>query len=187
MATSVLLFAGLDKNGDNNLWVTDGTAAGTSEISVAGVGSEGLFGPPPASPYFAALPGGRVLFSGIDAKGDTNLWVTNGTSAGTSEISLAKQDPGGLNPQFLTVFGSKVLFEGSDKNHHGNLWITDGTAAGTSEISVTGQHTQSFVPQDFTVLGSKVLFNGQELQQQLRPLGDERHGGGNVRDFRSQY
>ena len=130
---------------------------------------------------------GRVLFSGIDAKGDFNLWVTNGTAAGTSEISLAKQDPGGLIPQFLTVFGSKVLFEGSDKNHHGNLWVTDGTAAGTSEISVTGQHTQSFVPQDFAVLGSKVLFNGQELQQQLRPLGDERHGGGNVRDFRSQY
>ena len=55
----------------------------------------------------AASPDGRVLFSGIDAKGDFNLWVTNGTSAGTSEISLAKQDPGGLNPQFLTVFGSK--------------------------------------------------------------------------------
>ena len=162
MATNVLLFAGLDKNGDNNLWVTDGTAAGTSEISVAGVGSEGLFGLPPASPYFAASPDGRVLFSGIDAKGDSNLWVTNGTSAGTSEISLAKQDPDGLNPQFLTVFGNKVLFEGSDKNLNGNLWITDGTAAGTSEISVNGQNTQNFVPQDFTVLGSKVLFNGQD-------------------------
>ena len=98
MATSVLLFAGLDKNGDNNLWVTDGTAARTSEISVAGVGSEGLFGLPPALPYFAASPDGRVLFNGIDARGDFNLWVTNGTAAGTSEISLAKQDPGGLNP-----------------------------------------------------------------------------------------
>jgi ELWxxDGT repeat protein len=162
MATNVLLFAGLDKNGDNNLWVTDGTAAGTSEISVAGVGSEGLFGLPPASPYFAASPDGRVLFSGIDAKGDFNLWVTNGTSAGTSEISLAKQDPNGLIPQNLTVFGNKVLFEGLDKNLNSNLWVTDGTAAGTSELSVNGQNTQNFVPQDFTVLGSKVLFNGQD-------------------------
>ena len=162
MATSVLLFAGLDKNGDNNLWVTDGTAAGTSEISVAGVGSEGLFGLPPATHYFAALPDGRVLFSGIDANGHVNLWVTNGTSAGTSEISISKQFAGGFNPQHLTVFGSKVLFEGLDSQDHGNLWVTNGTAAGTSELSVKGQHPNSFVPQDFTVLGSKVLFNGQD-------------------------
>src|ERR1700693_6198141 len=161
METSVLLFAGLDENGDKKLWVTHATAAGTSEISVAGVGSEGLFGLPPALPYFAASPDGRVLFNGIDARGDFNLWVTNGTAAGTSEISLAKQDPGGLNPQFLTVFGSKVLFEGADQNHDGNLWVTNGTAVGTSELSVKGQHAHSFVPQDFAVRGSKVLFNGQ--------------------------
>jgi hypothetical protein len=106
--TRPLLFTGFDQNGDDNLWVTDGTAAGTSEISVAGVASEGLFGPDPI-PYFAALPGGR---NGIDAKGDFNLWVTNGTAAGTSEISLTnKQDPGGFNPQFMTAFGSKVLLE----------------------------------------------------------------------------
>jgi ELWxxDGT repeat protein len=162
LPTSLVLFAGLDKNEDNNLWVTDGTAAGTSEISAAGAGSEGLFGPPLAPPYFAALPDGRVLFSGVDAKSQSNLWVTNGTSAGTSEISLAKQYPGGLFPQHLTVFGSKVLFEGLDKNRNANLWVTDGTAAGTSEISVTGQNTQNFVPQDFAVLGSKVLFEGQD-------------------------
>ena len=161
MATNVLLFAGLDKNGDNNLWVTDGTAAETSEISVAASVRRGCC-TPPASPYFAASPDGRVLFSGIDAKGDFNLWVTNGTSAGTSEISLAKQDPNGLIPQNLTVFGNKVLFEGLDKNLNSNLWVTDGTAAGTSELSVNGQNTQNFVPQDFTVLGSKVLFNGQD-------------------------
>jgi ELWxxDGT repeat protein len=119
------LFLADDWSHGSELWVTDGTAAGTSEISVAGVGSEGLFGLPPALPYFAASPDGRVLFNGIDAKGDFNLWVTNGTSAGTSEISLAKQDPGGLNPQFLTVFGSNVLFEGVDKNHDGNLWVTN--------------------------------------------------------------
>jgi len=160
--TSVVLFAGLDKNGHNNLWVTDGTAAGTSEISVTGVGSGGLFGPAPASAYFAALPDGLVLFSGIDAKGDTNLWVTNGTSAGTSEISVAKQFAGGLTPQHLTVFGSAVLFEGVDSQDPGNLWVTHGPAAGTSELSINGQHLQSFNPQDFAVLGSKVLFNGQD-------------------------
>jgi ELWxxDGT repeat protein len=184
MATNVLLFAGLDKNGDNNLWVTDGTAAGTSEISIAGVGSEGLFGLPPASPYFAGSPDGRVLFSGIDAKGDFNLWVTNGTAAGTSDISLATQDPGGLNPQFLTVFGSKVLFEGVEKTRwqsvghqrHG-CWNLRAFRQGPAPAQLR--------PPRFHGAGQQSFVQCPGLQQQLRPLGDERHSGGNVRDFRS--
>ncbi len=37
--TSRAVFAGYDANGYTNLWVTDGTAAGTSELTVAGATS----------------------------------------------------------------------------------------------------------------------------------------------------
>ena len=177
---SVLLFAGLDKNlalasGTTSVSGSglgrNGTAAGTSEISVAGVGSEGLFGLPPASPYFAASPDGRVLFSGIDAKGDTNLWVTNGTSAGTSEISLAKQDPGGLNPAIsyrvrqqgaVRRVGQKPPRQSVGHRRHSGRNFRDFRH---------GQHTQSFVPRDFTVLGSKVLFDGQDYSATTTTFG----------------
>ena len=79
----------------------------------------------------------------------SGFWVTNGTSAGTSELSVA----GGSS---FTVFGSEVLFEGGD----GGLWVTNGTAAGTSELSVMGAFPRGFDPGDFTVLGNEVSLVG---------------------------
>jgi hypothetical protein len=86
--------------------------------------------------------------------------VTNGTSAGTSEISVAGAGPGGLQPGELTVFGSEVLFAGVDANGQLNLWVTNGTSAGTSEISVAGASPAGLQPGSFAVFGSEVLFSG---------------------------
>jgi hypothetical protein len=148
---SEVLFAGTDASLRNNLWVTNGTAAGTSEISIAGAWSEGLFGP--SLPFITAF-GSEALFAGYDASGHYNLWVTDGTSGGTSELSLAQAWALGLGPSDITVFGSEVLFAGSDASDIGGLWITNGTAAGTSEIAAT-------YPRDhLTVFGSEVLFDG---------------------------
>jgi ELWxxDGT repeat protein len=120
-----VLFAGADSNGNENLWVTDGTASGTSELSVTGTGS--LFNKG-YLPSFTVL-GGKALFA-TDVQ--TELWVTDGTAAGTSELSVAGGGP--LYPSGLTVFGSEVLFEGIDANGLDVAWVTDGTAAGTSEL-----------------------------------------------------
>ena len=79
-----------------------------------------------------------MLFNGYDASGHDNLWVTNGTAAGTSELSVAGADSSGLTPRDLTAFGSEVLFNGYDASGHENLWVTNGTAAGTSEVLLVG-------------------------------------------------
>ena len=155
-----VLFDGADSSNNDNLWVTDGTGAGTSELSVSGVSSSGLF---PSGfrlvPGFTVL-GGKALFEGVDSSGHFGLWVTDGTSAGTSEFSVAGAGPNGLGPVDLTVFGTKVVFNGNDASGQ-QLWITDGTAAGTSEISVSGAGTAvGLDPTGFTVLGGKVLFAG---------------------------
>src|SRR5208283_1481907 len=99
-----------------SLWVTDGTSAGTSELTVAGAPSFGLFYNG-ISPDFTVL-GGKALFEGRDASNIPNLWVTNGTSAGTSELAVAGGYSGGLfssvsNAGF-TDFGSKAVFEGEE-------------------------------------------------------------------------
>jgi ELWxxDGT repeat protein len=92
-----------------NLWVTDGTAAGTSEISVSGAGSQGLFfDGGRLSPDFI-VDGDKVLFAGRDANGNRGLWVTDGTSAGTSEISVAGAHPNGINPSALTAFTQDLV------------------------------------------------------------------------------
>src|SRR5580704_16362506 len=119
-----------------NLWVTNGTTAGTSELSVAGTGSYGLFGVNSIDGVFSADPGftvlgSKMLFSAIDASNHDNLWVTEGTAAGTSELSVVGVSPSGLGATNLFVFGSEVLFDGTDSSNRQGLWVTDGTAAGT--------------------------------------------------------
>jgi ELWxxDGT repeat protein len=135
------VFAATDSNGNNALWVTDGTAAGTSEISTVSVDST-----------FTAL-GNKLLFNG-----NGGLWVTDGTAAGTSELTVAGAASSGLGPFGGAlifpdpVFGNEVLFAGLDASGNGGLWKTDGTSAGTSEVM------SGVDPYAFAVLGNKELF-----------------------------
>src|ERR1700732_5204152 len=83
----------------------------------------------------------KAVLAGHDASGKLNLWVTDGTSAGTSELGIAGVASGGLftfgNPDF-TSFGGEVLFAGEDSAGHVNLWVTDGTLHGTVELVRAG-------------------------------------------------
>src|SRR5262249_55676845 len=97
MTTLRAVFKGDDASGRIGLWVTDGTSGGTSEPTVPGAYSGGLFfnGSVDFDPDFTVI-GARALFAGTDASGDVNAWVTDGTSAGTSELTIAGSYPAGL-------------------------------------------------------------------------------------------
>ena len=167
------LFVGDDASDNISLWSTDGTGAGTSELAVAGGGATGLFSNV-AAPDFTVL-GGKVLFQGQDAAGHANLWVTDGTSAGTSELPVAGANSGGLfdltffpsgfAPGF-TVLGTRALFEGYDASGLDGLWVTDGTSAGTSELTVAGSFASGLFfdvsAPDLTVFAGKALFVGED-------------------------
>jgi hypothetical protein len=83
----------------------------------------------------------KAVLAGHDASGKLNLWVTDGTSAGTSELGIAGVASGGIlafgNPDF-TSFGGEVLFAGEDSAGHVNLWVTEATLAGTVELVPAG-------------------------------------------------
>lgn len=140
-----VLFASRNAGGAPNLGVTDGTSAGTTELTVAGANSGGLFGAN-LPPDFTVL-GSVALFEGYDTFGNVGLWVTDGTSAGTRELTPSV--PLGLDghPDF-TVPGTKALFIGN-----GNLWVTDGTSTGTSELSAATSFSPLY-PSDITVIGA---------------------------------
>jgi len=57
------------------------------------------------SPGGAAAEANRVLFAGRDATGNINLWVTNGTSAGTRQLTVA--GAGGVTPLDITAFAGR--------------------------------------------------------------------------------
>jgi ELWxxDGT repeat protein len=169
------VFKGEDSGRITNLWVTDGTAAGSSELRVVGANSRGLFSLVQHDPDFTVL-GTKALFNGMDANGSFNLWVTDGTPAGTSQLTVTGVAANGVNPQAITVLGNKASFEGPDPHSGGfRLWVTDGTSAGTSELTVPGESGgglfDGVLPQ-FIVLGNKALFAGRDANN--RSLGDRR-------------
>ena len=69
---AMLLFSGYDANGNDGLWVSDGTAAGTHELTGI-TGAHGA-GNGVAPSNIAALNEG-ALFSGEDASGVFGLWM----------------------------------------------------------------------------------------------------------------
>jgi ELWxxDGT repeat protein len=140
-----MLFTGNDRG----LWVTDGTAAGTHELT-------GIKGAYPGRPDFGDFTvfKNEVLFNGTDANAQVGLWVTDGTAAGTHELTGIKgASPRGLGPQDFTVFKNEVYFNGLDANGQYGLWVTNGTVSGTHELTgISGVYTGSggLNPQDLT-------------------------------------
>src|SRR5262249_60401645 len=85
---------------------------------------------------------GKVLFAGLDTANQIGLWVTDGTAAGTHEITGISganatgllQFPGGTGSPDFTVFNGEALFNGVDAHRARGLWETAGTAPGTPQL-----------------------------------------------------
>jgi ELWxxDGT repeat protein len=165
-----ILFSGNDARSQTGLWETDGTAAGTHEVTgIAGAATTGVG----LDPSDFTVYNGEVLFSGIDSSGLCGLWETNGTAAGTHELTgIAGEATTGLGlcPQNLTNFNGELLFIGRDSSGQYGLWKTNGTAAGTHELSnIAGAQTTGvgLDPVDFTVYDGEVLFSGYDSSGKL--------------------
>jgi ELWxxDGT repeat protein len=161
---SQVLFDGTDAAGNDNLWVTDGTAAGTREMTgISGAHPLGLFYQVD-NPDFTVF-NGQVLFDGTNVVGNNGLWVTNGTLGGTHEVTgINGASPNGIfylvnNPNFTSLNNGEVLFEGTNAAGHNGLWVTDGTAAGTHELTgISGASNGGINPYDLTFKGAAISF-----------------------------
>lgn len=123
------------------LWISDGTAQGTHEIT--GIGNASIYYG--LDPQNLTVVGDQAFFIGNDAADNVGLWVTDGTAAGTQEVVA------GVSGSDLTAFNGKLLF-----NNNG-LWVTDGTAAGTSEVTPISGIFGGYI-RDLTVFNNEALF-----------------------------
>ena len=130
-----------------------------------------------------------VLFEGLDSSGHSGLWETDGTTAGTFEITgIAATFSTGLYPANLTPLNAnEVVFNGTNKSGLAGLWVTDGTAAGTHEltgiagVAKTGGGIIS-VRSHGLQWKSAVQWRGRKRRD--RPLGDRRNGRRDARTER---
>ena len=141
-------------NGQGGIWITDGTPAGTSQVTVPGLTSASHFGP--------AL--GALFFSGRDSSWGDELWKTDGTAAGTVRLNDIYSGIGGSYPSGFTDLGAVVIFTAHDGFRRG-LWRTAGTAFST--FALTGASVSRV--SEITRLGGAALFvcdvagSGEEL------------------------
>ena len=78
----------------------------------------------------------RIVFQAATGTAGRELWVTDGTAAGTS--LLLDIDPGtsSSGPMLFTgVGGGRLVFTAYTGAEGRELWVTDGTAAGTSLLA----------------------------------------------------
>ena len=79
--------------------------------------------------------GGKALFAAFDPTRGRELWISDGTKAGTHVVVDANPGSGDGVASFAPAkIGSDFVYEGNDTAHGFEPWITDGTSAGTHMI-----------------------------------------------------
>ena len=131
----VLYFAAADPAHGQELWRSDGTAAGTWRVNDIRPGPMG------SSPTSLTVFQGRLYFAADDGVRGWEPWSSDGTAAGTRP--LADLCPGpcssltfGLSSMAPT--GDRLFFTAATHGLAPNLWVTDGTREGTQEVPGTG-------------------------------------------------
>ncbi|MDH3675510.1 MAG: hypothetical protein OES12_08440 [Anaerolineae bacterium] len=87
----------------------------------------------PASSYPSFLTDveGILFFSATDSVHGTELWMTDGTPAGTKLVADIYPGPEGSFPADLTNVNGTLFFSADDGVHGTELWISNGTRVGT--------------------------------------------------------
>lgn len=81
--------------------------------------------------------GYKAFFAASDAEHGEELWVTDGTKAGTHMVKDIVAGTGSSNPSYIGRFNDKVVFSAYTNGEGQETWISDGTEAGTFMLADT--------------------------------------------------
>lgn len=185
-AGELFVFSADDGSNGRELWTTDGTAEGTRLVRDINPGAGDAF--PASFPgSFGALGDGRALFGADDGSGGgVELWITDGTEAGTRLVEDLTTGPFGGDPRsFLPLGDGRALFAADDATFGRSLWVSDGTAEGTRLVS-SQTNGRSYIESDLGLLreGEALVgsFDAEAGYRVLRTDGTE-EGTRPVKDF----
>jgi ELWxxDGT repeat protein len=156
IATSngTVFFAADDRAHGQELWKTDGTAAGTAmlkDIQTVPAGSD---------PSQMTGLNGTVYFAASDIESGEELWRSDGTAAGTVRVADLNPGAAGSDPRHLTPLGDTLYFVTTGTPDGYGLWRTDGTAAGTVRLAATSTTPWGFP--SLAAVGDTLYFSGHD-------------------------
>ena len=125
MVGTTLYFSADDGSHGEELWKSNGTAAGT--VMVKDIWPGGGSG----APLKLTAVKGQLYFTATNSLHGRELWKSNGSSAGTFMIKDIFPKLKDSNPAYVTNVDGIVYFSATDGAHGYELWKSDGTATGT--------------------------------------------------------
>lgn len=146
---SALYFVGSNSDTGNEIWRSDGTAAGTGVLAESNPGTGDGY---PGSFTFA---GDRLYFRADEGDGQRELWMSDGSPGGTVRIRRFAR---GIH--HLIASGEQVLFAGDDGITGQEFWGSDGTAAGTRVVK-DFRGTVDAAPDALVAAGERLFFRAK--------------------------
>mgnify|MGYP000865934892 FL=1 len=135
---------------DSELWVTDGTVAGTYMLK--DINSGATFGSAPQG--FCKL-NNKLYFTAVTASYGDELWETDGTSGGTILVKDIRTGTAGSGAARKFVWNNKLYFNASNVAGPAKMFVSDGTAAGTT---IFDANLSIMVGKAFLDKGSSMVF-----------------------------
>jgi ELWxxDGT repeat protein len=150
---------------DQTVWVTDGTLAGTIQLS-ADIKFDNVIGS-------TSFLNGKLIFAGTTAATGTELYVTDGTPGGTVLVRDINAGPASSLPDgYSAVLNGVLYFTAATATEGRELWRTDGTLGGTTLVKdiVVGAGSSNdvnnyelFSTGTYLLFAAKTPTNGVEL------------------------
>ena len=110
--------------------------------------------------YQMVALGNKIIFTANDGVTGPEIWVSDGTSAGTTILKDIVPGNAGSSPENLTVVGNKVYFIAYHPATGYELWFTDGTTDGTNFHDINFGADDSY-PYNFFVDNNNLYFSAE--------------------------
>jgi ELWxxDGT repeat protein len=101
---------------------------------------------------------GKLVFVGDDYIHGSELWISDGTEAGTKLIKDIWPGAVGSMPNGMKVINDIVYFSASDELHGTEIWRTDGTENGTFMVGEVNPGGESSNPSDYYNVNDTIIF-----------------------------
>ncbi|WP_052420501.1 ELWxxDGT repeat protein [Hyalangium minutum] len=158
-----LFFGATDGALGEELWRSDGTAAGTQRVKDISPGAS------PSSPTELTPAQDGLFFSASEGVSGRELWWSDGTPERTKRVADVAPGAADSSPAELTVVGERLFFTADDGTHGSELWMHHRTDGSTGLVKDIRPGSFGAVASELTALGDKLLFSandgalGQEL------------------------
>jgi ELWxxDGT repeat protein len=137
----------------DELWSSDGTAAGTVPVVDLRPGRES------SNPRGFAVLRGELYFAADDGVHGRELWASDGTAAGTRLVADLRPGAASSSPAELAAIDGRLYFAAADGVAGLEPWTSDGSAAGTVRLADLQPGPLPSSPSSFRAAGGSVFFS----------------------------